>query len=117
MRILLVLALLIITLPAQAGHFSGAYLRQLCTLTEEGEEILNRGATACQAYILGIVDYHNLIQSLGTAPSVELCVPDNISPNDLQRVVVSYLNKHYQHDSFNAAPAVALALFKRYPCK
>lgn len=75
------------------------------------------GHTACQAYIAGIVDYHNLLRSLGTAPSVDLCVPNTVKLSDLQDIVWAYLKENAHHEAFIAAPAVSLALFQFFPCR
>lgn len=97
--------------------FSAAYLLALCQRDASGAEKVAGGAAACQSYIAGIIDYHNLLRSLGTAPGIDFCVPGNAKLNDLQAVVWHYLEKNAQHDAFNAAPAVALALNARYPCQ
>ncbi|MCB1721859.1 MAG: hypothetical protein KDI11_08910, partial [Alphaproteobacteria bacterium] len=62
--------------PAVAARFSGDYLLQVCGSDKQGNELLSGGHIACQAYISGLMDYHNLIRSLGTAPSVDFCVPE-----------------------------------------
>lgn len=108
-------------LPAQAQpedgpFFSGAYLLELCKKDGGGGEKVKRGHTACQAYIAGVIDYHDLLRSLGTSPSVDMCVPNTAKTSDLQNIVLAYLEKNAQHDPFSAAPAVALALFEVYPC-
>lgn len=103
--------------PAQAARFSGDYLLQMCLSDKDGKELVPGGHVACQSYIAGVLDYHNLIRSLGTSPSVEFCVPEDVGLNQLQQVVASYLYKNkQQHGAFIAAPAVALALFNAYPC-
>ncbi|MCE7887844.1 MAG: hypothetical protein DYH13_10140 [Alphaproteobacteria bacterium PRO2] len=105
------------TAPAQAARFSGDYLLQMCLSDKNGKELVPGGHVACQSYIAGVLDYHNLIRSLGTSPSVEFCVPENVGLNQLQKDVASYLYKNKsQHGAFIAAPAVALALFNAYPC-
>lgn len=96
---------------------SGAYLLELCRRDEEGQEVVMGGHTACQSYIAGLVDYHNLLRSLGTSPSVDLCVPNTVKLNDLQDIVWTYLDQNAHHDAFIAAPAVSLALFAVFPCK
>lgn len=103
--------------PAGAAIFSGAYLLELCKRNEDGSETVQGGHGACQAYISGVIDYHQLLRSLGTSPSVDFCVPDNISTNDLQDIVWSYLDENATNDQFIAAPAVALALFEVFPCE
>jgi hypothetical protein len=123
MRGVLLLALCFLTLshtPATAQEtgplFSGAYLRDLCKRGPLGGETVKGAHTACQAYIAGVVDYHDLLRSLGTAPSVDFCVPNTVKMNDLQDLLYKYLEKNTQHNAFSASPAVALALFEKYPC-
>ncbi len=103
---------------AQAARFSGKYLLHVCASDANGKELVEGGHIACQAYIAGVLDYNTLIQSLGTAPSVEFCVPDNVDMNLLQKQVYSYVYQTRKlHNSFIAAPAIALALHGYYPCK
>ena len=105
-------------LPVKAAEFSGNYLLSMCSSDAKGNELTSGGHIACQAYISGVLDYHNLIHSLGTAPSIDFCVPDTATLNDLQAIVTRYLSKNRNaHGSFTAAPAVALALFNAYPCR
>ncbi len=118
--LVLLMVFLVFTFPfkAQAAEFSGSYLVQMCASDKEGKEIIPGGHIACQAYISGVVDYHILIRSLGTAPSVDFCIPENTSLYDLQKKVFVYLLRHKEeHGGFVAAPAVSLALFESYPCK
>ncbi len=96
--------------------FSGAYLRDLCASNKLGMETVKGGHTACQAYIAGVIDYHDLLRSLNTAPSIDFCVPNTAKMNDLQKTVWRYLQLNQQHNAFSAAPAVTLALFEKYPC-
>ena len=118
-----VLLIIILLVPVHAkaqdtgALISGKYLMDICARDDEGKEIVLGGHTACQAYIAGLVDYHNLLRSLGTAPSVDLCVPNTVKLNDLQDIVWAYLHENAHHDAFIAAPAVSLALFQFFPCK
>lgn len=96
--------------------FSGAYLRDLCASNALGAETVKGGHTACQAYIAGVIDYHDLLRSLGTAPSIDFCVPNTVKMNDIQKAVWKYLQKNQQHNAFSASPAVALAMYEKYPC-
>jgi hypothetical protein len=96
---------------------SGAYLLNLCRRDKDGKEIAKGAHTACQSYIAGIVDYHKLLQSLGTAPGIDICVPNTAKLSRLQDIVWRHLELNSHHDSFNAAPAVVLALYEFYPCK
>ncbi len=96
--------------PAKAESLAGKTLLEYCG--SKDEKMLNR----CAGYIQGIIDYHNLTTSLGTAPTVQFCIPQKVTLSQLVLVVHNYLNKNSQHDSFIASPAVALALFERFPC-
>lgn len=103
--------------PAQAARFSGEYLMHVCSSDAQGKELVPGGHIACQAYIAGVLDYHTLIRSLGTAPSVDFCVPAEADMNTLQNQVESYVFKNKsEHIGFIAAPGVALALYSYYPC-
>jgi hypothetical protein len=106
------------TAQANAAQFSGSYLLHICGVDKNGKELAAGGHIACQAYIAGILDYHNLQRTLGTAPTVDYCVPNEVNLKTLQSQVYSYVYRHQkQHNVFTAAPAVALALYNFYPCK
>lgn len=101
-----------------AARFSGAYLLYVCSSDGTGRELVEGGHGVCQSYIAGIVDYHTLIKSLGTAPSVDFCLSKDVTMNELQRIVVNYLRlNRSQHEDFIAAPAIGLALHNVYPCQ
>lgn len=105
-------------MPAFAAQFSGQYLMSMCASDEQGKEIAPGGHIACQAYIAGILDYHTLTKSLGTAPGIDFCVPEGTTLNQIQDKVQSYiLRNRKQHSSFIAAPGVALGLHNAFPCK
>ena len=90
---------------------------QLCASDRKGKETVKGGHTACQAYIAGIIDYHKLMKSLGTAPTIDFCVPNTESMRRLQNIVYVYLLKNAHHAEFIAAPSVTLALYEYYPCR
>ena len=107
-----------VPLQAQAARFSGQYLMSVCASDKNGKEITPGGHIACQAYIAGILDYHTLLKSLGTAPGIDFCVPEKASMAQVQNRVQSYVLRHQnQHSSFIAASGVALALYNAYPCQ
>ncbi len=113
----LLFCLLLAPHPAHAVRFSGAYLLQICEKDDKGKEKVPGGHGACQSYIAGVIDYHNVLSSLKIAPKVDICIPQKSTLNDLHDIVLAYLQKHGEHDSFVAAPAVTMALFEVYPCK
>lgn len=117
-RILIVLCFVFMVLPSRAAQFSGQYLMSMCASDEQGAEVTPGGHIACQAYIAGIMDYHSLLKSLGTAPGIDFCVPDDVTLNQVQDRVQSYvLQNRRQHSSFIAAPGVALGLHNAFPCE
>ncbi len=122
MRVFLFFLILSLPLAAQAQSetgplFSGAYLLELCKKDAVGGEMVKGGHTACQAFIAGVIDYQDLLRSLGTRTSVDMCVPNTVEMNDLHDIVLEYLKINAQHDNFGAAPAVALALSAAFPCE
>ncbi len=102
--------------PAQAARFSGAYMLNICGVDKDGKEVAPGAHTACQSYIAGVIDYHNMLRSMKIAPEINICVPEGVSMNQLHLVVLKYLERNSQHDSFVVAPAVLLALYEKYPC-
>lgn len=103
--------------PAAAARFSGAYMIKICGVDDKGREISPGAHAACQSYISGVIDYHNMLRGMKIAPDINICVPENISLNQLHLVVLQYLEKNPQHDAFVAAPAVLMAIFQKYPCR
>lgn len=101
---------------AYAARFSGAYMISICGVDEKGREVSPGAHAACQSYISGIIDYHNMLRSMGIAPEIDICIPEGVSMNQLHLIVLKYLERNTQHDNFIAAPAVLLALYEKYPC-
>lgn len=115
--ILLFLCVVSLSAPVHAARFSGHYLIHVCSSDDNGNELTAGGHVACQAYIAGVLDYHNLIRSMGASPSVNFCVPEDVDLNTLQAKVLSYVRKNRkQHGGFNVSPGVALGLYEAYPC-
>jgi hypothetical protein len=96
--------------PAQSAFMTGKSLLALCNSADKDNIF------ACENYIAGVVDYHVLVRSLGTAPSVDFCLPANVKMNILTPLVTQYLAQRVEQQGFVAAPAVALAIYNRYPC-
>lgn len=101
------------TQPAQAvvgAMMTGKTLALLCTSKKQEDQI------GCQSYIAGVVDYHNLLRSLGTAPTVNYCLPDALTMAQIRQIVTRYIMTRTEHQDFIASPAVAMALYNVYPC-
>ncbi len=102
---------------ASAAQFSGEYLIKVCAVDSTGREIVKGGKIACQAYISGVIDYHNMLRAMDLTSDMNFCIPENTSLNELQIRVLAYLYKRAKlHRKFTAAPGVAMALFSLYPC-
>ena len=103
--------------PVEAARFSGAYLLEICSVDTKGKEVAPGSHAACQSYISGVIDYHNMLRSMKIAPEINICIPEQVTLNAIHLIVLEYLQRNAQHDAFLAAPAVLLALYEKYPCK
>ena len=106
----LVVALAALPTPAAAIYMTGKELSQGCMA--DGEQDIGY----CLGYVAGVIDYHVMLQSLGTAPTIDFCLPDTLPVQEAAVVVLTYLGKSPQNGSFIAAPAVAMALHDSFPC-
>jgi hypothetical protein len=96
--------------PAAAAYVTGADLARQCE-SNEAKQVY-----ACMSYVAGVIDYQLMQQSMGTQPSVDFCLPDDLSIEKAAVTVMLYLEKNPMQDSFIAAPAVTMALQQAYPC-
>ncbi len=103
---------------ATAAQFSGEYLLKVCALDKNGNEVVRGGKIACQAYISGVIDYHNTLRAMGlTGSDMNFCVPKDVMLNEIHIRVLLYMYERAKlHRKFVAAPGVAMALFSLYPC-
>jgi len=97
--------------PAAAVYVAGGDLVKNC-LSERKQDVY-----ACVHYVAGVIDYHTVMQAVGTAPTLAFCLPANVGITEAAFVVLTYLRANPQHDGFVAAMAVPLALNKVYPCR
>jgi len=98
------------SLPAAAAYVTGDDLMKECESNESNK------VYACMNYVAGVIDYQIMQQSLGTAPSVDFCLPEDLSIENAAVTVMLYLEKYPQQGAFIAAPAVSMALQQSYPC-
>ncbi|MCB1680516.1 MAG: hypothetical protein H6858_02525 [Rhodospirillales bacterium] len=114
---LLCVAVVLCPEKAYAARFSGEYLLKVCALDKQGEEMVPGGKIACQSYISAVIDYHNFLRTLDAAGPDSFCIPDDVSLNEIQLVVLLYFLKNKKlHKNFIAAPGVEMALIDAYPC-
>ncbi len=100
-----------------AAQFSGGYLLKVCSVDKRGEEVIEGGKIACQGYISGVIDYHNMLRATGLPAEMNFCIPETETLNELHIRVLLYVYKNRKlHKSFVAAPAVTMALMDSYPC-
>lgn len=102
---------------SEAARFTGSYLLQMCERDPNGAEVIQGGHAVCQSYIAGVIDSHNMMRSFGRDfPSVEFCVPQSTTMNELHSIVLEFLRANEQHDDYIATPAVVTALYDIFPC-
>ena len=95
---------------AHAAYVTGGDLVKSCS-SDDTQDLFS-----CMHYIAGVIDYHVMMQSLGTAPTTDFCLPENLPLEKAAVVVMRYLKKSPQHTDFIAAPAVIMALHEKFPC-
>lgn len=118
MRILIILLMIMISHPADAKKMSymrGIDLLSMCRM--KGADVKINLPSFCETYIAGIIDTHNMMQSMDFTTPVTFCIPEQYSIQQVSEIVLNDLAASPQHDHFVAAPAVTLALFKAFPCK
>jgi hypothetical protein len=94
----------------EGALMKGKSLQALCN-SRKAEDLFS-----CQSYIAGIIDYQDLLKSLGSAPTVDFCIPRPTTMAQIKQVVLQYIAVHTEHQDFIAAPGVAMALYNAYPC-
>lgn len=96
---------------ASAQYVATSDLLKMC-MSEDKTDM--RG---CVHYVAGVIDYHIMMQSLGTAPTIDFCLPQSITMPQAAVIVVAYLRQNPGHDAFIAAGSIPLAMNKVFPCK
>lgn len=107
---MLALFMLLPQRQAIAQYVTGADLLAMCTSDEP------RKIYSCMNYVAGVIDYHVVMQSLGTAPTTDFCLPPDLRLEAATVTIMSYLKKSPMHQAFIAAPAITMALTEKYPC-
>lgn len=113
MRKIIVLAALlaVFTFKSACAQFlTGHDLLAMCKSNDA------RKIYSCMHYVAGVVDYHVVMQSLGTAPTADFCLSSQVSIEEATVAVMTYLGKSPEHQAFIAAPAITMALHVKYPC-
>ncbi len=116
-RVFIVL-LFLLPIQGHAAQFSGEYFLKVCSIDRSGNELVKGGKIACQAYISGVIDYHNTMSAMDLPMEFKFCLPEKATLNEIHAKVFSYMRGRAKlHRKFVAAPGVAMALFNLYPCR
>lgn len=95
--------------PAQAGFVSTDDLEKSC-MSGQHDQVMR-----CLSYIAGVIDYHILMTSFGTQPTIDFCLPDKLTLEDAGVAVMAYLRTHPAHDAI-ASAVIPMALNSAFPC-
>ncbi|HME74044.1 MAG TPA: Rap1a/Tai family immunity protein [Myxococcota bacterium] len=93
---------------AQVGFYSGSALLTSC------EDPAHR--PECTQYIAGVADAHGYDLSRFGSPR-DFCTPEDITIEELERVVVKWLKDHPEKLRVTAANLVLLALSDAFKCR
>jgi len=93
---------------AQVGFYSGAELLAACQDASHQAE--------CWQYITGVLDGHAYDLSRFGSPR-DFCIPEDITVDELERVVVKWLKERPERLRVTAANLVILALSDAFKCK
>lgn len=99
-----------LSVPAQAAYVTGNDLLQKCESPKQAD------VYSCMSYVAAVIDYQVMMQSLGTAPSADFCLPENYPLDKAAVSVLRYLKRNPQMGTFIAAPTVTMALQHSHPC-
>jgi hypothetical protein len=101
---LIAIGLCVLWQPAFA--LDGKDLAEVCA---DKEMLVKRGV--CIGYITGVAESISRV-----APASGFCGPDNLTPTELETVVVKYLDQHRQSLDQPAVNLVWQALVAAWPC-
>ncbi len=96
--------------PSFAAYLTGNDLLHAC------ESRRAASVKSCMSYVAGVIDYQFMLQSLGTEPPTDFCLPRHFPLDKATVVVAVYLQKHPSLQPIIAAAAVTMALAEAYPC-
>ena len=87
---------------------TGAKALDTCTGAESAAQL------SCLSYLVGFV--HGLTVQSYLSDRKLTCIPDGVTPEQLRRVVVKWLEEHPENLHESAMGEVALALKNAFPC-
>jgi len=115
MKKLITVLLLTLLIPATsfAGFENGNTLLARCTTTK-AETLYYQEQARCLAYISGISDAHNTFVAWGYMEP-RFCLPNSVTRDQLEKIVVKYLNENPEKLHFTAASSINNALYGAFP--
>ncbi|MEP5188127.1 MAG: Rap1a/Tai family immunity protein [Marinomonas sp.] len=100
--------------PAKADFVDGNELLAKCS-TPKGDTLFYMHQSYCIAYVVGSVDALTSAQTIDGFPTI-ICVPENVSSNQLKDIVLLYLEKHPEDRHLGGSTIVMVAVAKAFPC-
>ena len=104
------IGLLLVALQAPTGHAYDSYMSGNMLLS-----ICETNKAVCTAYIGGVADFLDLIQTRGDLPH-KVCVPTNSSLGQVADVVIKALRDQPATRHHGAAGLVSVAIADAFPC-
>ena len=97
-------------------QFSGDDLVKLCEIAGADEHALT--ARMCLMYIAGFTDGFNIgMLKFNNQKQANFCPPDEVTPDQMAKVIVKYGSDHPEQLWVTAALFSAAALRDAYPCQ
>lgn len=101
-----------LSVPAEAGYYSGNALMEVCT-TERADPAYFEKSYECVAYIGGAVDAFNTTRE---ANKLKSCIPARITLSRLKDVTVAFLRDNPGRRDRSASALVFAATRAAWPC-
>ena len=100
-------------MPAKADYINGLQLQQYCLSQNPNDDAI------CIVYITGAVDAittMDLIAEKTNDTPLQICLPENTSPDDLKSVVMKWLQVKQENLDFAATLLILGAVQDAYGC-
>ena len=108
-----VILMMAFVMPARADYINGAQLQQYCLSQNPNDDAI------CIVYITGAVDAittMDLIAEKTNDTALQICLPENTSPDDLKSVVMKWLQVKQENLDFAATLLILGAVQDAYGC-
>ena len=110
------LAFALATLSPDPGKAIPAFMQAGKLETLCGTGAVQSDAELCAGYILGSVDQVLAEQDIWGRRRLTLCVPQNVSVDQLRAAIIPYISQRPDQTNLAAATVIAAALKTNYPC-